>query len=541
MRSASRRSARRSAISSARRTAAGSLVGGLAAPLDQPFGAADGLGGLGHARARRAGGRRRPRRGRASARAIDSPACSAARRRRPPSAAAASDAVISSSRRRRSSSTRSAPPAGAWDSSPVAQSSQRPGARDRDAAEVRRAGRSANPPPRRRPSRRSASAATAGVGVDVRQQPNGGALTSRPCPGRGPGARAPGCHQRGAAPFAGCVEQALPLAQRLPPPRRTAAGRARRPAPARSPGHVEDSASAAAPPGAAAAARRNWLTDGELGAGLGGAGARRLDCALGLPARRAGDLHLRPRQPRARTGAPLRPPAAVCARRVRARSSESRLSISSRRRAWRSVSSRPISRSSERIRSAGPRDSQAARVEPPSSSGGRGSRSSGSASVSLAAWRAASASSSSSSRSRRAPRSVAACPCSRTRSEPHRDPLRRRARGEQARLDLLALARLRRECLLGLLAPLGHLGSSRSASSRSERAARARCSAPASAARAARAASRRQRERASSDWRSRRSCSSAASAWRFSGRSRERASRSTSSARDEVLLACARA
>ena len=64
-----------------------------------------------------------------------------------------------------------------------------------------------------------------------------------------------------------------------------------------------------------------------------------------------------------------------------------------------------------------------------------------------------------------------------------------------------------------------------------------------SAARAARLQSSSQR--ASSSWRSRRSCSSAASAWRLSGRSRVRASRSTSSARSRFScvrssLSCAR-
>ena len=54
------------------------------------------------------------------------------------------------------------------------------------------------------------------------------------------------------------------------------------------------------------------------------------------------------------------------------------------------------------------------------------------------------------------------------------------------------------------------------------------------AARWARTSSRASSQRISSDWRSSRSCSSAASAWRLSGRSRDRASRSTSSARSRL-------
>ena len=68
---------------------------------------------------------------------------------------------------------------------------------------------------------------------------------------------------------------------------------------------------------------------------------------------------------------------------------------------------------------------------------------------------------------------------------------------------------------------------------------------PSAAAARSRESSRPSSQRISSDWRSRRSCSSAASAWRLSGRSRERASRSTSSARSRlswvrVSLSCAR-
>ncbi len=60
-----------------------------------------------------------------------------------------------------------------------------------------------------------------------------------------------------------------------------------------------------------------------------------------------------------------------------------------------------------------------------------------------------------------------------------------------------------------------------------------------SSERAARASSPARVQRASSVWRSSRSCSSAASAWRFKGRSRARASRSMSSARSR--LSCVRA
>ncbi len=83
------------------------------------------------------------------------------------------------------------------------------------------------------------------------------------------------------------------------------------------------------------------------------------------------------------------------------------------------------------------------------------------------------------------------------------------------------------------------------ASSRAARAAVAALSAPASSSRRARTSSRASSQRASTVWRSRRSCSSAASAWRLSGRRRERASRSTSRARSRLScvrssLSCAR-
>ena len=63
---------------------------------------------------------------------------------------------------------------------------------------------------------------------------------------------------------------------------------------------------------------------------------------------------------------------------------------------------------------------------------------------------------------------------------------------------------------------------------------RAAAEAVARSARRARTASRASSHRASVSWRSRRSWSSAASAWRLSGRRRERASRSTSSARSRL-------
>ncbi len=73
-----------------------------------------------------------------------------------------------------------------------------------------------------------------------------------------------------------------------------------------------------------------------------------------------------------------------------------------------------------------------------------------------------------------------------------------------------------------------------SASPRSERAAAASDSASARRSPAAFALSRASSSLASSDCRSSRSCSSAASAWRFSGRRWDRASRSTSRARDRL-------
>ena len=102
------------------------------------------------------------------------------------------------------------------------------------------------------------------------------------------------------------------------------------------------------------------------------------------------------------------------------------------------------------------------------------------------------------------------------------------------RLELLALAALRGERLLGRARGAARRRPARcSASSRSARAAAAAASA--SASRRARPRARRRAPARSAPravWRSSRSCSSAASAWRLSGRSRERASRSTSSARE---------
>ncbi len=87
--------------------------------------------------------------------------------------------------------------------------------------------------------------------------------------------------------------------------------------------------------------------------------------------------------------------------------------------------------------------------------------------------------------------------------------------------------------------------SSACASSRAARATVACSSASCSSSRRTRTVSRASSQRASRVWRSRRSCSSAASAWRLSGRRRERASRSTSSARSRLScvrssLSCAR-
>ena len=89
------------------------------------------------------------------------------------------------------------------------------------------------------------------------------------------------------------------------------------------------------------------------------------------------------------------------------------------------------------------------------------------------------------------------------------------------------------------------VASSASVAAAAARAAVAAASAPCSAAPVARALSRASVQRASSLWRSSRACSSAASAWRLSGRSRVRASRSTSSARSRLScvrssLSCAR-
>ena len=115
---------------------------------------------------------------------------------------------------------------------------------------------------------------------------------------------------------------------------------------------------------------------------------------------------------------------------------------------------------------------------------------------------------------------------------PQRDAVGRGASGEQAAREPLARARVLGERLLGGLAALRDLGEQAlGLVALAARAAAAARSASARSARAARRSSAASSRPASSDWRSSRWCSSAASAWRFSGRSRERASRSTSSER----------
>ena len=131
--------------------------------------------------------------------------------------------------------------------------------------------------------------------------------------------------------------------------------------------------------------------------------------------------------------------------------------------------------------------------------------------------------------------------------EPHRDPL---VRGAGARGSGCSAPRARRRGPRARARPPRAAARPRAARPRSPRrparaAATARLGLGQRARRAARAASRASVQRASSAWRSSRSCSSAASAWRLSGRSRVRASRSTSSARSRLScvrssLSCAR-
>ena len=126
------------------------------------------------------------------------------------------------------------------------------------------------------------------------------------------------------------------------------------------------------------------------------------------------------------------------------------------------------------------------------------------------------------------------------------DALGRRARGVQAPGERLALLGAPGQRVLGLLAAARDLGQRAPAP---PRAPRARAVAAPRRRRAPPGGRARRRARAPSAprrvWRSRRSCSSAASAWRLSGRRRERASRSTSSARSRLScvrssLSCAR-
>ncbi len=127
-----------------------------------------------------------------------------------------------------------------------------------------------------------------------------------------------------------------------------------------------------------------------------------------------------------------------------------------------------------------------------------------------------------------------------------RDPLAGRARVVHApRERVVALGTLGQRTL-GLATPVDGLLQRRArAPSARPATRRARRSAACSFAAHTRSASRASSSRASSVWRSRRSCSSAASACRLSGRSRVRASRSTSSARSRFScvrssLSCAR-
>ena len=123
--------------------------------------------------------------------------------------------------------------------------------------------------------------------------------------------------------------------------------------------------------------------------------------------------------------------------------------------------------------------------------------------------------------------------------QPHPDPLGRRAGGVEARRQALALGAARGQRLLGGLAAHADRRRARPRSPPRRRAPPRRPPRrPTGAARAERAPSRASVQRASSLWRSMRSCSSAASAWRFKGFSRVRASRSTSSARSR--LSCVR-
>ena len=337
----------------------GALVGRLAAALDQPSARSTAsAASLLVAQARRSATS-------ASSRAVSAAVTARPRSRlragpRPRRAAAASEAATSSSRRLRSSSSRSAPPAGAWASSPVRPSSEPAGAGDGHAAEGARQRRRASRPPRRPPAGARRASRTRAPGR------TGRAARWRPARRAGPAGR-PRARERRAArapPRSPAPSSSCSPAARSSTTAAVGAGPAPRPGPARSRARTRrPSASVGSPSGAGRRARRNWLSAASSLPGLGGGGAGRLHGALGLAAPRArlvgGALGRVERGRGARRRSSAR---RSCSARSAARSASSSASAAPAARS-RSASSPASSRSSAAIRSA--------ELRPPSSAAAR--------------------------------------------------------------------------------------------------------------------------------------------------------------------------
>ena len=260
---------------------AGALVGRLAAAGDDPLGAADRLGGLrdlaSGAPERHLGllacGVRRP---------AASAACSAAARAWFSSPAARSDSATSSSRRRRSSSTRSAPPAGAWESSPGGAVQKAPAAGDGEPGEVpwHRVERVDHPDAVEKPlgERRDA-----GLGAHVREE---GPAAGRRGPGVRRGRTPLSADQGGAALLAGAVQEALAGGQVVHERGRQARAQRRRECELVAGLDVDRLRQRARAVRSGAGGAEELVRGGEVGAGLRGAGPCRLHRALGLAALR---------------------------------------------------------------------------------------------------------------------------------------------------------------------------------------------------------------------------------------------------------------
>ena len=364
-------------------------------------------------------------------------------------------------------------------------------------------------------SRSSARAsATAGACPRTRSESRWASGVGRVAVAGGVGTSPPGGDQRAAALRPGAVEQ---LRRRRRGRRRAprAAGRRAPPrAPARSPASTSSSsASAEAPPGASAWPRRNWLT------------------AASSPPTRAAS---RRAASTARSASRTRARACSTSSSACSRATASAVSISAARASTTSPAATSCCSSSASWRASSASRSRSSAASSSSSAGDPGRR----AVVGDVGGGAR----------RRACRAGRGFGLAARRSRPRcAGPIRPGSRPGRRRTGP-------RSC--GATAPPAGRCAAASASSAASRRladllrararaarrargpARPRSSASVSARRRVRRSSRASSQRASSVWRSRRACSSAASAWRLSGRSRERASRSTSSARSR--LSCVR-